>query len=143
MWIRDSPLSSTLLTSSLSISIRFLQNISFYHLKNFIYFTIPFYNSLNIPILIFYITPKFHLIFLFSFFLIVSLFTTLSFPHHFSLFTHNQYQSQPPQSKPTNKQLNVSQTNVSPSILLVASCNLWQWPQCISFFLHNFLYANQ
>ena len=92
----------------LALASKILKKIIFYYLKSyFIYFTIPFYNSPNISILIFHITLKYYLIFysfhsLFSFFLIISLFTSLSFPHHFSLFTHNQNQTPPSQSKPAN-----------------------------------------
>ena len=92
-------------STSLFVNVRvlspgILKNISFYHFKSyFIYFTIPFYNSLNIPILIFHITPKYYSIFYSFHFLFISLphhlslFTSLFFPHHFFLSLH-------PQSKP-------------------------------------------
>ena len=111
-------------STSLFVNVRvlapgILKNISFYYFKSyFIYFTIPFYNSLNIQILIFHITPKYYSIFYSFHFLFISLphhlslFTSLFFPHHFFLSLHPQSkpmqhlhdQSQPTtQSKPIQK----------------------------------------
>ena len=93
-------------STSLFVNVRvlapgILKNISFYHFKSyFIYFTIPFYNSLNIQILIFHITPKYYSIFYSFHFLFISLphHLSLSSLHSFfltissSLYTHNQNQ---------------------------------------------------
>ena len=110
--------STSLFVNVRVLAPRILKNISFYHFKSyFIYFTIPFYNSLNIPILIFHITPKYYSIFYSFHFLFISrphhlsLFTSLFFPHHFFLSLH-------PQSKPMHHLHNQIQPTTQSKLIL-------------------------
>ena len=93
-------------STSLFVNVRvlapgILKNISFYHFKSyFIYFTIPFYNSLKSQFLFFTSHPNtiqffIHFIFYLSLFLTISLSSLHSFflTISSSLYTHNQNQS--------------------------------------------------